>query len=58
MKLSQAERNEVRTENEVALARNEAAIKRLLANNERFRSEIGKSINSTVKPPLYGPLLS
>ena len=46
MKVLQALREQARAENEATLAKNEAAIDRLLASNERFRAEIGNSINS------------
>ena len=46
MKVSQAQREQAKAENETTLAKNESAIDRLLASNAEFRANMEKSVNS------------
>ena len=46
MRVSQAQREQAKAENETTLSKNESAIERLLASNAEFRANMEKSVNS------------
>ena len=44
MRVSQAQREQAKTENEATLAKNESAIDRLLASNAEFRANMESTL--------------